>query len=168
MGAWMLMTVPPLSHVLGIFSDKTPTAWLIPCPSTFWSSKIQERDLELWHFILTHEILEGLGLHKDINSCLKRRNGNSEIFTYKYIITNHICHACKQMGCLCPGDEKGPALRGTPILTRPGNNALATTALGRAWATWNCDKTEQGFAGRSWNFKFAPGLDPALFTHPLE
>lgn len=49
-------------------------------PSTFWSSKIQE-DLELWHFILTHE-MEGLGLHKD-NSCLKkRRNGNIEIFTY--------------------------------------------------------------------------------------
>lgn len=106
MGTWLLITAPPPSHVLGIFYDEKPMAWLSPRPSTFWSSKTQEdRDLELWHFTLTHEILEGLGLHKDINSCLKRRNGNSEIFTCKYIITNHICHAWKQMGCLCPGDE---------------------------------------------------------------
>ena len=145
---------------------------IYPLHLHLWSSKSQEeRDLELWYFTLTHEILEGLGLHKDINSYLKRRNVNSEIFMYKYTFSYHRHHACKQPGCLCPGVKKeGPALRGTPTLVPGplGKTALATFPLGSAWATWSRDRAEQSFAGHCWNFKLAPGLEPALFIYPLE
>lgn len=68
----MLAIISPLLYVLGIFYNKkvkTRTAGLnlLPLQLPEQSETQEGRGPGLRDFVLTHEILEGFGIHQDIN-----------------------------------------------------------------------------------------------------